>query len=338
MSDIVKVLGAALLFLAAACQGAQEAPASVEPEAPGPDLAAATTDLPVTHILLGEISATPSADGLSVVNIKPILSAPAYQNQPAFLGLDQAQFYYVAGSGDGKTDLWVYDLASGERSKITDTPQKSEFSPKSVPGGRLSYIQESEDGAMTHVHVRQAANGAGAAVTDVAPVGYYEWLRGGAALAVFYRSEPPELKIVDVASGEARSIFANVGRVLQASPDGAILFATRADENEQYEIVAVDVVTGATEPVLTLPAGAQDFFLTFDDYGNPAIAFSSMGTQLMTYAFADDVVWRVAADIGDLGYGSISRIAVSLATAPLATGEGIASGAPILIVAHPKSD
>jgi hypothetical protein len=331
MNQLTKGAVIALLIIAAACQPKSPEQTSESSTTSAPNLAAATSDLPVSHILLGEVVLNATDEGLSVVNIKPILVAPTYQSQPAFAGSGQARFYYVAGNDKGKTDLWSYDLASGDTSQITNTLGKSEYSPKPAPAGGVSFIQESEDGEMTRVHALREIGDAGAAVIETGPVGYYEWLQGGATLAVFYRSEPPKLQFVDVASGEARDIFENAGRVLLSSPDGATLFATRGNEGDQYEIAAVDVASGVTEPLLELPPGAQDFFLAFDETGLPAIAYSSMGTQLMTYDFANDSVWRAAADIGDLGYGSITRIAVS-------SVPGAGGTRPIVFVVHPKDD
>ncbi|GJL91131.1 hypothetical protein [Hyphococcus sp.] len=311
MSRIAKGAFAGLFVLAAACQPKPDDAKGPESAAPAPYLAAATSDLPVSHILAGELSSPADGVSFSISNITAILAAPAYQSQPMFVGPDQDRFYYVAGNENGKTDLWTYDLASGAKKQITTTLEKSEFSPKPAPDGGVSFIQESEDGEMTRVHALHEPGGTGAAVIETGPVGYYEWLQGGSTLAVFYRSEPPMLQFVDVASDEARDVFENVGRVLQSSPDGATLFATRSDESGQYEIVAVDVAAGVSEPLLTLPPGAQDFFLTFSAEGLPAAAFSSTGTLLMTYDFANDSIWHAAADISDLGYDSISRIAVS---------------------------
>lgn len=332
MSRFAKCGCAALLMFAAACQAKTTEPAAEEAASDEtPDLAAATSALPVAHILRGKLAAPAGEESYSVVDIEPILAAPTYQNQPTFFGADQAEFYFVAGNENGKTDLWSYNLASGERSQITNTLEKSEFSPKSAPSGGVSFIQESEDGEMTRVHALGAPGEPGAAVIETGPVGYYEWLQSGATIAVFYRSEPPALQLVDVASGEAREIFPNVGRILLASPDGETLFATRADDAGQYKIVAVDVASGATESLLDLPPGAQDFFLTFGPEGLPAVAYSSAETRLMTFDLARDDVWHVAADIAALGYGSITRVAVSGAI----DEDG---NRPIVFVAHPRDE
>ncbi len=319
---------AALLALTGACapkSGDDQTSTPTDESAPQP---AAATGLPIAHILRGDVVADEGGEGISVVDIGAILDSPGYQNQPAFFGADGHQFYYVAENENAKTDLWAYDLRSGETRQITQSPERSEYSPKPAPDGGVSFIQESDDGEMTRVHLIGEAGGPGAAVVENGPVGYYEWLQSGASVAVFYRSEPPMLQIIDVATGATRDVFDNVGRVLMASPDGATLFAARASEDGAYHVMAVDVASGDFEPVIDLPPGAQDFYLTFEGGGLPAVAFSSMGTRVMTYDFASDSVWHVAADISELGYGAISRVAVANAS------DNPRQGA-IVFVAHP---
>jgi len=331
MSPLLKSACAALLVFTAACQPKSEAPDTPEEVAAPSEDAAEVGGLPIAHILSGKVALNTEDGAISTIDIEPLLAAPTYQNQPTFLQPYDGRFYYVAGNENEKTDLWVYDLSSGEKSQVTQTPEKSEFSPKPSPDGGVSFIQESEDGEMTRVHALREVGTAGAAVIETGPVGYYEWLQGGATLAVFYRSEPPMLQFVDVASGEARDGFENVGRVLLSSPDGATLFAARGDDAGDYEIVAVDVASGATETLLPLPPGAQDFFLVFSEEGFPAMAYSSMGSQLATYDLANDSVWHAVADISALGYGSITRISVG--GAPDQDGN-----LPIVFVAHPIED
>ncbi len=331
MSPLFKSACAVLLVSVAGCQPASDVSKAPEAAVDSSEDAVEVAGLPIAHILSGKIALNPDDSAVSIIDIAPLLASPAYQNQPTFLQPYDGRFYYVAGNEDDKTDLWVYDLSSGEKSQVTQTPDKSEFSPKPAPDGGVSFIQESEDGEMTRVHALHDSGDAGAAVIETGPVGYYEWLQGGATLAVFYRSEPPMLQFVDVASGEARDVFENVGRVLLSSPDGAVLFAARGDEAGDYEIVAVDVENGASEVLLPLPPGAQDFFLAFSEEGFPAMAYSSMGTQLATYDFANDSVWHRAADISELGYGSITRI--SVAGAPDKDGN-----LPVVFVAHPVEE
>lgn len=303
-------------------------------EAPPASLAAATANLPDTDILIGQFR-TDEKGALTVVDIEPAVAGPGYQNQPMMLGPNQGRFYYVAENNGGKTDIWTFEFQTGEETQITDTPLMSEFSPKPAPGERVSYIQESEDGEITQVHAFGVGETTGAPVIDLAPLGYYEWLAGGATIGVFYRSEPPQLRFVDVASGAAETAFDNVGRSFQASPSGDALYVTQADDEGRYRVVRIDMETGDVAEMFNLPAAAQDFRLVFDGEGAPALAFSGADSRLMVRNLRADVEWREAANVSALGYGDITRIDVALSTVREENGETRISHGPIVFVAAP---
>ncbi|MFQ5563676.1 MAG: TolB family protein [Parvularculaceae bacterium] len=301
------------------------------------DLSAATANLPDTDILIGQLTST-GEGAISVVDIEKAVAGPGYQNQPAMLGPGQGRFYYVTENVSGKTDIWVYDYNTGERIQLTDTPRKSEFSPKPAPGGRLSFIQESEDGTVTRVHTIDEIGEAGDAVIDFSPVGYYEWLDNGATLAVYYRSATPALYLINVADSDARRIFEGVGRSFQPSPDGTTLYASLADKDGRHGLVQVEAASGTVQSIIALPENAQDFRLIFGDDGSPAIVLSADGGRLLAFNFDGEQKWRVAADIDAIGYGDISRIAVAMSWGETENGETFLSYGPVVFVAQLKTD
>jgi len=326
---------AGVAFLAAAC-------ASLNGPADGPatPAIAAAPSLPETDIFLGELSSLGDKPFVvaDIVNVTPV---SGYQNQPRFLGENAGRFYFVSEGASGKTDIWLYDYRSAEQTRLTDTPHESEFSPKPSPDGRLSFIQESADGAVTRVHALRdgAEPGApGAPVIDFAPLGYYEWLNDGATLGVFYRSEPSALYLVDVKSGAPRQVFERVGRSFQSSPDGAALYATQADADGRHTLMRVDAATGGVERIGPLPGLSQDFWLMFDEAGALDLIISADGPKLLTRRYGADNAWRVAADVSSLGYGDISRIAAAQAVRNKAQNRERISPAPIAFVARPASD
>ena len=319
--------------LVASCTGVTP---PAEEASSGPVVEAATS-LPETDIFLGELSGL-GDNPLVVADIVNVTAVPGYQNQPRFVSDDEGKFYFVSEGPSGKTDIWLYDYRASEQTQITDTPGKSEYSPKPAPGNRLSFIQESEDGAMTRVHALREDAEDGAAIVDFAPLGYYEWLNNGATLGVFYRSDPPALHLVDVASGETREIFDNVGRSFQASTDGASLYVTRGDSDGRHRLMQVDVLTGAAEPIMALPGASQDFWLLFDDAGALDIVISSEGAKLLTRRVRSQAGWAVSADVSALGYDEISRVVVARTVLNNERGDGRVSPAAIAFVASPARD
>lgn len=262
-------------------------------------LAADTASLPDTDIYLADLS----ADGLApeISNFRAAVTGPGYANQPYFVG--NGSFLFTQEGADAKTDLWQFDIGNGEQTQRTDSADRSEYSPKRAPDGGLSYIQESPDAEMTWVHKD------GAQVIAFAPLGYYEWLNGGETLGVFYRSDVPELHLVDVASGENTKIIAGVGRSLQAAPDGNTLYFTAKTDsgNQLYELA----IGAAPRAILTMPSEGEDFRVVFNEAGLPLWIFASEGNDIRYHAYPDapGETWPIVGLFP--GVGPLSRIAIS---------------------------
>ncbi len=286
-----------LFALISACSAESDPPVSAPDEG---GLAAATADLPDTDIYLGNLSIDDS--GARIENLRAVVAGPGYANQPMFEP-GGASFLFVREGAGGKTDIWRYEIASGAVTAVTDSPDRSEFSPKPAPQGGISYIQENPEGDVTRVF----RNGAPAIALQ--PLGYYEWLDAGAQLGVFYRSEPPELHLVEVETGENRTVASAIGRGLQAAPSGGVLFFT-SSANGANQLYQAKSDSAAPEPVVEMPGAGEDYRLVFGADGEPSGVFAADGDRLLYRALPDaGDGWAVAYDASDAG--AVSRIAVS---------------------------
>ncbi len=281
--------------------------AATGPAAEPPVVAA--PDIPDTEIFAGGLS---FADGAPVISeLKNATSRAGYDNQPSFLA-GEAAFYYVAEGESGKTDIRLYDLARGASQPVFTSTDRSEYSPKDAPGGGISYIQENEAGDMTRVHLRKAGAEDGAPVADFAPLGYYAWLEGGAALGVYYRSEPGSLYRVDVASGATKLLRERIGRALQADKPGGVLWFTEIidEEKPSLQLMSYRPASGEIAAFFELPHGAQDFAIVFDRGGVATSIVSAQGATLYWRALSKQSGgWSKAADL--TGLANATRIAVS---------------------------
>ena len=260
----------------------------------------APSDLPDTDIYLGRLTIEDS--GVRIDDLRAVVAEPGYANQPMFEP-GGASFLFTRQEATGKTDIWRYEIASGAVAPVTDSSDRSEFSPKPAPGGGVSYIQENPAGEMTRVHRD------GGAVVELQPLGYYEWLDAGAALGVFYRSEPPQLHIVDVETGENRNVASGIGRALQASPSGEALYftSTAGGANRLYRVASSEAVM---TPITEMPGVGEDYRLIFGADGEPSGVFASDGDKLFYRTLrGSGGDWTVAYDAGEAG--ALSRIAVS---------------------------
>jgi len=275
-----------------------------EAEAP----AVASPDNPDTDIFIASVGFRSGAP--AVGDFQNATNRKGYDNQPYFLA-GEAAFYYVAEGESGKTDIRLFDIARGASQPVTATADESEYSPKEAPMGGLSYIQENPAGDVTRVHRRAQGSDEGAAVVDFAPLGYYAWLEKGAALGVYYRSEPGSLYRVDVASGDATLLHGKISRTLQSNSSGSALwFSEMLNDEGSLGAIRYDVGGGALTPLFALPAGATDYFVAFDEEGGARGFLSGSGGDLYWRAVAD-ADWTAIADLGPIGANAISRIAVS---------------------------
>ena len=291
----------AALALAACASGGEEADV---------DLAADTASLPETEVYLAALSV--NGDALAVGAPRNISQNAGYDNQPSFLPGGNA-FYYVSEGASGKTDIWRYDLTSDSAVRVYASSAFSEFSPKAAPAGYgVSYIQENEAGDVTRVHHMPPSGGAGAPVADFAPLGYYAWLQGGGALAVFLRSEPAALHIVDVANGATTEVAQDIGRSLHPAADGKALYFTRIDAEGAHQVTVFDTETGGLNALAMLPDEVQDFTPIFSEDGSLQGLLAGSGVTLLYWPTADgDAGWREIAEFDGDRLKNITRIAVS---------------------------
>lgn len=285
------------------------APARAEEPPP----AAASPDIPDTDIYVGRIA---SYDSQPIIgSLENATNSPGYDNQPSFLAGKNA-FYYVAQGKAGKTDIRLYEMDKRESRVVFKSKDRSEYSPKEAPGGGLSYIQENPEGDVTRVH-RRALKGDddGAPVSDFAPLGYYAWLDGGKALAVYYRSEPGSLYRVDIASGEKKLLHEKIGRAMASDKAGAHLWFTEiagSGDAPSFQLMHYDATSGAVAPQFALPPGAEDFALLFDENGGASVVLATAGSRLFSRPLREpNKEWAEIADLAQYGAAKATRIAVS---------------------------
>lgn len=297
------------LFLSGVAAFALGACAS-DSETDGPDLAADTASLPETEIFLASLSF--DRDMPVVGELRNISQHTGYDNQPSFLP-GAAAFYYVSEGASGKTDVWRYDIAEDDNTRVYASSAVSEYSPKAAPGDYgVSYIQENEAADITRVHVMPASGGAGEPVIELAPLGYYAWLQSGEKLGVYLRTDPAALHLVDVESGQFEMIAENIGRSLHATPDGRGLYFTRVGPDETYSVMHFDLDAGEATAVADLPAGAQDFVVFFTGPDEVGGLLAGDGSTLLFNALESEMAeWREVGDYAARRLNNITRIAIS---------------------------
>ena len=226
---------AAALLLAAAPAAAQS---------DGPDLWMAT----LRH----------DAGGLTASAPVNLTQRPGYDNQPWFLP-DGSALLYVA-EHEGQTDVYRHELATGQRSQVTRTPEWREYSPSLSPDGRelrvVRWDPPVERGELWRYspagEPQEPIRG------GVAQVGYYAFA-DSTTLALFINDEPRSFVVSDTRTGRADTVSTGIGgSAPQRIPGTRAVSVLTQDGSGAWWITRYDPATRAFQPLVrTLPESTQ---------------------------------------------------------------------------------
>jgi Tol biopolymer transport system component len=196
-----------------------------------------------------------SAEGDTLRGSQPrnFTSRPGYDNQPHFVV--GGSLLYVQQEGE-RTDLWRWSPETNLKTRLTLTPDASEYSPTPIPGGEgaISYVKVEPDSTQRLWRMEGDGEGADVLVPDIAPVGYHAWI-DDTRVALYVLGDPAALRIVDVQSGNARTVAEGIGRSPQPVPDRPAVSFTRPDDGG-VAVEIYDADADETERVVRLPEGA----------------------------------------------------------------------------------
>lgn len=280
---------------------------AIEPDAPATNETEAAAEeeagLPGTDIHLFALDWTSGAPVLGASSGG--VTRPGYDNQPFFT--TDGGLLYTAGADNGETDIWRLDLASGETSPITETPDESEYSPRIAPDGRLSYIYQPPGGYAGNAYLANPDNTEREPAEALAPVGYYGFSGDMTKVAVFHLGEPMTLQLIDrtTTPETVTHIADNPGRSFFRAGRGPALYVTLADEAGVHTVHALNTQTGELREMFALPGTSQDF------------AVAVMPDDRITFITAHDgqLYWRAYGDwerIGAIDWlDGVTRLALS---------------------------
>src|SRR4029450_3257357 len=223
---------------------------------------------PDTEVFLASLSI--KGDTVEIGPPVNISNSPGYDNQPSFTP-DGRSILFTSVRGDRKpdpansaatgSDIYRYDIAGQQLTRVTDTPE-SEYSPLVTPdGAHFSTIRVEADGTQRLWRFTLDGKNPDLVLVDVKPVGYHAWINSG-TLALFVLGSPATLQIADVKRGKADVVARDIGRSIQRMPGGEISFVARqASSAGQPPVLTISQLTPASRaivPLVRAPAGATD--------------------------------------------------------------------------------
>ena len=272
---------------------------------------------PDTEIYLASLS---TASGrVAIGPPADISNSPGYDNQPSFTP-DGRAVLFTSVRGDRKpdpansaatgSDIYRYDIAGQQLTRLTDTPE-SEYSPVVTPDGQhFSTIRVEADGTQRLWRFTLDGRNPEVVLADVKPVGYHAWIDSG-AVAVFVLGSPATLQLADVKTGKADVVARDIGRSLQRMPGGGISFVARqAAGSGERPILTISQLTPESRAVATLvraPADTTDADVAWTPDG---LLLMASGATLYGWR-RGEAEMRPVADLSALGLSGVTRIAIS---------------------------
>ena len=280
----------------------------------------AATPPPDTDVFLASLSVR---DGKVEIG-KPIniSKSAGYDNQPSFTP-DGAAVLFTSVRGDRKpdpansaasgSDIYRYDIASGQLSQVTNTPE-AEYSPTVMPDGRhISVIRVEADGTQRLWRFTMEGKEPELVLRDVKPVGYHAWA-GDNLLVLFVlgkQGQPATLQVADARTGQVQVVATGIGRSIQRIPGAGISFVQRAVAAEgQAPVLTIselDPGTRQTHALVRAPAGATEADTAWTPDG---LLLVTVRGQLYGWRRGEGEMHE-AADLAALGLRSVTRLAIS---------------------------
>lgn len=230
--------------------------------------------------------------------------ATGYDNQPHFTP-DGRALLFTSVREDGQADTYIYDLASGESRRLTDTPE-SEYSPTPLPrGDGFSVVRVEADSSQRLWRFDSTGGNPTLLLPSVGPVGYHAWV-DSTTVALFVLGTPPTLRLAKTESDYARTMVESIGRSLHMIPNSRDLAFVHKESDEEWWIKALNTESGSVRRLVETIPDSEDFAVT------PAGALlMARGATIFRWDEREVGEWRPIADLSGAGLSQITRIAVA---------------------------
>ncbi len=190
-------------------------------------------------------------------NPQNISQNEGYDNQPSF-SPDGSTLYYTSNR-DGETDLVAYNIDSGNKTWLTNTESRSEYSPTITPDGEhLSFITLSSNGVQEFrkIHLE---SGEETLIENDPIIGYFVWMDEESYLCFVLATDdqPSTLQLHNTETNEKTILGENPGRSFHHIP-GASAVSYIQTNNDVPSIYAYYYETDSSEIITSTLENSQD--------------------------------------------------------------------------------
>jgi hypothetical protein len=261
-----------------------------------------------------------SGDKKEVGVAQNISTNPGYDNQPSFYNDNVILF---SSTRSGQTDIAGYMRNKQQKIWITDTPDASEYSPLKIPGKKkISAIRLQNDG-LQRLYAYPFEKGKAKELIADLKVGYHVWYSEDIIVCTVLVEDRMDLVVADLKTNTRYTVYKNVGRSLHKIPNTQLLsFISR--EGDNYTVKSLDPVSGASQKIVELPDGVQDYCWLLN-----GTMIAGQGNLLLEFQPGKSNEWQQFHQFIRPEIGRISRIAVNSLSTRIALVAEASSEVPV---------
>ncbi len=241
-------------------------------------------------------------EGYVLRNKKNISENKGYDSQPHFY--DNNTIIY-SGSRKGQTDIVKYDIKTGKKTFMNDTPNGGEYSPQRIPGSDDISAVRLDNNGLQRMYRYDINTGKPKELIRSLKVAYPVWFNNKLVVSAVIGKNSLDLVTSDLQYGSNFTLQKNIGRSLHKIPNTKkISYVSK--KGSSWELRSLDVGNLRTQKIVDLSGKYEDICWLPD-----GSILQAKKNQILRFDPKADKDWKVMAAINDSEIQNISRITIS---------------------------
>ncbi len=242
-------------------------------------------------------------DSWQLSNQQNISQNKGYDNQPNFS--PDGEILYYTSNRNGETDLIAYEISTKEKTWITSTKNRSEYSPTITPDDKhISFITLAKNGTQDFRKIN-LSTGEEEIIESSPIIGYFVWVDEYSYLCfvLSIEDQPPTLEFHHLQKKENIVVGINPGRSFHQIPS-TNTFSFLDFNQDNVKIMAFDPKTDSTAFISNMLDGSED--IAWHPNGT---VFTGVESELFILDTNNN--WKIIESIEKPTLHNITRLAIN---------------------------
>lgn len=240
-------------------------------------------------------------NGWSIANGKNISNNKGYDSQPSFYNDNIILF---ASTRNNQTDIAKYNIKTGKKKFVNNTPYGGEYSPEKIPNSKHISAVRLDNSGLQRFYKYNFKTGKDKLLIENLVVAYPRWFDKNTVITVAIINKKLDLFIADVKSNTHTLVAKGVGRSVHKIPNSNLV-SFISKENKMWEVKSLNPKTYEIKSIIRTK-NKED------------VCWLPNGTLLMSYKNAilkfnpkTDENWSLFHQFNNENINNISRIMVN---------------------------